>query len=301
MFVRAVDRGIKNAGLRDKYKIVGPCDNWRADDGSEPYSILTKYIQENLADVVDIIGAHNGYDRGVSYSNEEFYDLPFPKLTDPKVRAESLGKEYWIDEWNVELHSSYSALQKKTTYSDPMRGVAFGAMVNSAMNMGGVHNMLIWALYSQQWPNNHCGGDGSASEFIDGSQKVGYIENLRESTIPTKAWYAVAMLTRYIGSGDVCGASIDRPIYASAIARDDGEFTVVLTSYSKEPLEIEVEFAKSLEGKTLYRYLYNPNTIEPTPGADMIKSDLAIENVINSFTDSLPGCCVAVYTTEKSE
>ena len=109
------------------------------------------------------------------------------------------------------------------------------------------------------------------------------------------------MLTRYVGSGDVYGASINRPIYASAIARDDGEFTVVVTSYSKEPVEIEVEFAKSLEGKNLHRYLYNPKTIEATPGADMIKSDISKENVTNNFTDNLPGYCVAVYTTEKCE
>lgn len=300
-FVRAVDQGLKNAGMRDRYKIVGPCDNWRADDGSEPYSILTKYIAENLADVVDIIGAHNGYDRGVSYSNEDFYDIPFPKLTDPKVRAEALGKEYWVDEWNVELHSSYSAKQKIATYSDPMRGVAFGAMVNSLMNMGGIHNVLIWALYSQQWPNNHCGGDGSASEFIDGVQRIGYIQNLCQGTTPTKAWYAVSMLTRFVGSGKVYGSSIARPIYASAIDRDDGEFTVVVTSYSKEPVEIEVQFAKSLEGKTLYRYLYNPQTVTATPEANMIKSDLVKEGVTEAFTDSLPGCCVVVYTTEKTD
>lgn len=300
-FVRAVDQGLKNAGLRDKYKIVGPCDNWRADDGTMPHSILTKYIAENLSDVVDIIGSHNGYDRGVSYSNDEFYDLPFPKLTDPKVRAEMLGKEYWIDEWNVELHSSYSAQQKIATYSDPMRGVAFGAMINSVMNMGGVYNMLIWALYSQQWPNNHCGEDGSRSEFIDGVQRIGYIPNLRQSTTPTKAWYAVAMLTKLVGTGDIYGSSIARPIYASAIARDDGEFTVVVTSYSKEPVEIEVEFAKPLDGKTFYRYLYNPDTIEATPDANMIKSDRAKEMVIDKFNDDLPGYCVAVYTTLKCE
>ncbi len=298
-FIRAVDKGLKNAGLRDKYKIVAPCDNWRADDGSEPYSILTKYTADHLSNEVDIIGAHSGYNRSGAYETDEFYDLPFPKCENPKKEAQKMGKEYWVDEFNVELHSAYSAAGKMASYPNPMRGVAFGAMVNSLLNMGYVHNVLIWALYSQQWPNNHAGGENS--EFVDGTHTVGYIDNLRNSTTPTKAWYSFAMLSRYIGEGRVYECAIDRPLYVSAIDRTDGEFTVLVTSYEKEKTDIEVDFAKSLGGKTLYRYLYNPDTIEATPGNDMIKSDKVIERVDKSFKDILPGCCVAIYTTEKPE
>ncbi len=58
-FIEAIDSGLKAAGKRDKYKIVAPCDNWRADDGSEAYSVLVKYCLENLSDKIDIIGTHN--------------------------------------------------------------------------------------------------------------------------------------------------------------------------------------------------------------------------------------------------
>lgn len=298
-FIRAVDQGLKNAGKRDQYKIVAPCDNWRADDGSEPFSILTKYTANHLADEVDIIGAHNGYDRASAFDEDAFYDLPFPKLTDTKEQARGMGKEYWADEFNVTLHSTYTHAQHREKDNDPMKGVALGAMCNSIMNMGHVHNVLLWALYSQQWPNNHT--DGERSEFEDGVQIVGYIPNLRESTVPSNSWYSCAMLTRHIGSGDVVECEIDRPLYVSAINRDDGEFTVVVTSYQDEPTDIEVGFAKSLGGKTLYRYLYDPKTVQQTPGCNMIGSDLSKENVTTALTDTLPGYCVAIYTTEKPE
>lgn len=298
-FIRAVDQGLKNAGKRDQYKIVAPCDNWRADDGSEPHSILTKYTADHLADEVDIIGAHNGYDRASHWDEDAFYDLPFPKLTDPKEQARKLGKEYWADEFNVALHTAYTHAQHREHDEDPMRGVALGAMVNSIMNMGHVHNVLVWALYSQQWPNNHAGGE--RSEFEDGVQIVGYLYNLRESTVPMNAWYACSLLSRYVGEGDVYECSIDRPVYVSAIDRTDGEFTVVVTSFAQEPTEIEIGFAKSLGGKTLYRYLYDPKTVEKTPGCNMIDSDLVKENVTTGLSDRLPGYCVAIYTTEKPE
>jgi hypothetical protein len=48
--ITAVDQGLKNSGKRDQFKIVAPCDNWRADDGSEPISLLVKYCAEHLAD-----------------------------------------------------------------------------------------------------------------------------------------------------------------------------------------------------------------------------------------------------------
>lgn len=298
-FIRAVDQGLKNAGMRDKYKIVAPCDNWRADDGSEPYSILTKYTADHLADKVDIIGAHNGYDRANAYDEDAFYDLPFPKCDAPKSEAIRLGKEYWVDEFNVTLHTAYTHTQHRDTDIDPMRGVALGAMVNSLMNMGHVHNVLLWSLYSQQWPNNHAGGE--RSEFEDGVQVIGYIYNLRETTIPTKAWYACSLLSRYVGDGKVFECSIDRPLYVSALERTDGEFTVIVTSYNKEKTDIEVDFAESLGGKTLYRYLYDPNNVPQKAGNEMIKSDLVKEDITNKLCDTLPGYCVAIYTTEKPE
>lgn len=294
--IKAIDQGLKNAGKREQYKIVAPCDNWRADDGSEPYSLLVKYCVDNLSEYVDIIGSHNGYDRSDEFTNPNFYTLPVPKLTNPKEEAEKAGKEYWADEFNVALHSVYSYQRHEETDGDPMRGVAFGALINSIMNMGYVHNMLVWALYGQQWPDH----TNTGGEFKDGVHVLGYLQNIMDTEMPHPAWYSVAMLTRYVSSGDTYDCKVDDNIFVSAIKRDDGEFTVVVTNYNDEPTDFTVNFEKALGGKTLYRYVYDPKTVVCTEELEMIKSDKTIEGVEEGFSDSFSGYGVAVYTTEKA-
>lgn len=293
--IKAVDQGLKNAGKREQYKIVAPCDNWRADDGSETYSRLVKYCVDNLSEYVDIIGSHNGYDRSREFTDPDFYTIPVPKLTYPRDEALKIGKEHWVDEFNVALHSVYSYQRHEETDGDPMRGVAFGAMMNCLMNMEYVHNILVWALYGQQWPDK----TNTGGEFKDGVHVLGILRNIMETEIPHPAWYSVAMLTRYISTGDTCACEVDENLFVSAIKRDDGEFTVVVTNYNDEKTDFTVNFEKALGGKTLYRYVYDPKTVVCTEELEMIKSDKTLEGVESSFTDSFAGYGVAVYTTEK--
>lgn len=302
-FVSAVDRGLKNAGKRENYKIVGPCDNWRADDGSEPYSILVKYCADRLADKIDIIGSHNGYDRSSSWTDTDFYDLPEWKLSDPRNRAKSLGKEYYVDEFNVALHSAWSWGRYNATRNDPMRGVAFGALTNKIMNMGYIHTMYVWALYDQQWPDHSSFGglDPNKGEFYQGVQMVGYLFNLRQTTLPQYPWYAVAMLSRHLGEGNVFEGDRKGNTYVSAMEKENGETTVVLTNYDDIQTEVEINFEKSFEGKTFYKYIYDPKTVKPTTEIEMIKCSEEKSNINETIKDTLPGYAVVVYTTEKPE
>ena len=291
--IKAVDKGLKNSGLRKQYKIVGPCDNWRADDGSEEYSRLVKYTAENLADEVDIIGSHNGYARSSDYTNDAYYDIPIEKLTDPLERAKSVGKEYWIDEYNVAINQ-YSATEVRASHSNPWKGVALGAMINSVMNMG-VNNLFLWTFYDQQWPNNTSGG--GTSEFDNGVQICGYLPTLLESRTPRPAWYSCSLLTRYVGSGKVYECESGFGVYISAIKRDDGEYTVVVTNYNYLESPIQIKFEKSMGGKNFYRHLYWASSIEPVPGCEMIEADAVAKGVTEGFYDIIPGGSVAVYTT----
>lgn len=291
--IKAVDKGLKSSGLRKQYKIVGPCDNWRADDGSEEYSRLVKYTAENLADEVDIIGSHNGYARSSEYTNDAFYDLPIQKLTDPLERAKSVNKEFWIDEYNVAINQ-YSAIEVRESHNNPWKGVALGAMINSVMNMG-VNNLFLWTFYDQQWPNNTSGG--GVSEFDNGVQICGYLPTLLESRTPRPAWYALSLLTRYVGSGKVYASENAFGVYISAIKRDDGEWTVVVTNYNYLETPIQIKFEKSMGGKNFYRHIYWASSIEPVPGCEMIKADAVAKGVTDGFYDIIPGGSVAVYTT----
>ena len=297
--ITALDGGLKDAGLRDQYKIVGPCDNWRADDGSEPISLLVKYTVENLADKVDIIGSHNGYDRSNEYVNDMYYEIPPQKLTYPMEQAKKVNKEFWIDEYNASA-VVYGYEKVRVSNQNPWKGVAVGAMMNSIMNMGDVSNLFLWTLWNEQWPDNT--NNAMDGEFDNGIQICGYLDCLFETYTPLPAWYSVSLLTRYIGSGHVY--ECEGPgysYYVSAIKRDDGEITVVATNYDIAEANVKINFEKSLGGKTFYRYVYNTSTLQPTSGCEMIAADAVAKNVTTGFYDQLPAGSVTVYTTEKPD
>ena len=296
--IRAVDKGLKDAGVREKYQIVGPCDNWASvyGDDSEPYSLLTKYTVENLKGVVDVIGSHNGYDRAPAYVDDMYYDQPFIKLSDPMNRANAAGMEYWIDEFNAAVITS-GGEENARTNKNVFKGTAVAAMANSVMNMGGVSNLYIWALYDQQWPNSVGGG-----EFINGMHMVGYLPSLLNSTTPYPAYYALSLITRYVGQGKLFACEVgEYSVYISAIERHDGEITLIVTNFNAQPENFKINFEKSLGGKTFYRYLYQPSEIKPAPGNDMIKADAVAKKVKTQFADTLPEMGVAIYTTEKPQ
>ena len=297
--ITALDGGLKDAGLRDQYKIVGPCDNWRADDGSEPISLLVKYTVENLSYKVDIIGSHNVYDRATEYVNDMYYEIPPQKLTYPMEQAKKVNKEFWIDEYNASV-TQYGYEKVRLANQNPWKGVAVGAMMNSIMNMGDVSNLFLWTLWNEQWPDNT--NNAMDGEFDNGIQICGYLDCLFETYTPLPAWYSVSLLTRYIGSGHVY--ECEGPgysYYVSAIKRDDGEITVVATNHDIMEVNVKINFEKSLGGKTFYRYVYNTSTIQPTLGCEMIAADAVAKNVTTGFYDQLPAGSVTVYTTEKPD
>ena len=297
--IRAVDQGLKNSGKRDQFKIVAPCDNW-SGDASEPISWMVKYTVENLSEQVDIIGAHNGYDRSFDFKDKRaFYDLLDAKLTYPRDKAKEYGKEYYVDEFNVVLHSVYTCVRSLEANDNPYRGLAFGAMMNKILNMGGIHTLYIWALYSQQWPNWTYGGINA--EFLDGIQILGYLHNLRHTRVPTYPWYAAAMMTRQLKEGNAYEGDDNENTYISYLERADGETVILVTNYEDEEVELTADIAKSLGGKNFYKYVYTTTNVVPDANADMIKASGEVKDVTDKLCDTVPALSVTVYTTEKPE
>ena len=89
------------------------------------------------------------------------------------------------------------------------------------------------------------------------------------------------------------------PYGFTAHTRTDGETTVVLTNYIDEPTDIEIDFEESFGGKTFYKYIYDPKTVEPKPGNEMIGCAGSVGEIDNKITDKLPGYAMVIYTTEK--
>ncbi|MBQ4153812.1 MAG: hypothetical protein IJE01_01260 [Clostridia bacterium] len=298
--VRALDAGLKDAGLRENYEIVGPCDNWRDDQNSPESSRMVDYALENLTDVIDIIGTHYGYDRANEYINDQYYDIPFDKIPDPLNKTREKGMRYFIDEYNASDKGS-SASAKRETMGHPWKGVAIGAMANAVMNLG-VDNLYLWTLYDQQWPGmgDTSGGEAPTnSEFHQGIQINGFLPALQEATIPRPAWYVTSLLTKYVDQGALYGCEVDIGVYASCIKRNDGEWTIIVTNYNLLDATFKINIEDSLGGKDFYRHLYVASDIKPVAGNEMLNADKVIKGVEDAFIDTLPAGSVAVYTTVK--
>ena len=303
--ITALDDALKETGFRDEFKVVAPCDNWRRDFGEfdeNKYSVLVDYTVKNLADKVDIIGSHNGYDRANEYAIDDFYARPMRTLERPMNDAASVGKEFWIDEYSVATNLMEQTTNKelrRTYNADPAKGVALGSMLSAVMNMGKTNNVNTWMLFEQQWPHLSEG-----TEFDNGIQiGTGFAPSLLESTIPYHAWYSFSMLTRYTGPGQILKVNNDLfyedwfELYYSAMIRKDGNITVIVTNYGIDDKPIEVTFDKDIGGRTFYRHVYDLNNIVPTSEASIIPVSAKAESVNHGFYDTLRPYSVAVYTT----
>ena len=303
----AMHEGLVELGMRNMYTTVGPLDNWRGDFDEfdeAKYSRLVRYVLENMQDKVDIIGSHNGYDRANSFDLDDFYARPERVLGGTMKETMAAGKSFWIDEFSVATYENTGTVALARAHIENVaRGVAFGAMTNGIMNMGGVDNVFIWMLVQQQWPHL----SGSGTEFHNGVQVgSGFSTNLYESTVPTPSWYAYSMVQKYVGQGKIMQVNDDLDpeewfeLYYSAIERNDGETTLVVTNYGIEEKPIEVTFNKSLSGKTFYRHTYTINDVKPTQEAVIPGVDGVAKTVTNGFYDTVKPYSVTVYTTDKN-
>ncbi len=294
--VTALDGGLKDAGLRNSYKIVGPCDNYRLDweyNDPEQYSIMTEYTLKKLSDKVDIIGSHI-YSRCNEYIEDNYYNNIETTMGKTYNMVAKSGKDFWVDEFNARINEedSNTVEMSRASLKNPARGVALAASVNGIMNAG-ISNVFIWSMADMQWSDN----TSVNNEFDTGLQIGGYMPSPLESMTPYYNWYALSMLTRYIGQGKVYQTELGLGLYCSAIQRTDGEYTVVVTNYNLMDTPVHVSFEKSMGGKNFYRHLYDMNNVVPTEDAEIIEASAKAKNVTTGFYDTLPGYSVAVYTT----
>ena len=83
-------------------------------------------------------------------------------------------------------------------------------------------------------------------------------------------------------------------------ARQIGK-TYSIRKFAEEHFEsfIEINFVESFGGKTFYKYLYDPKTVNPKPGNEMIGCSGSVGEIDKKITDKLPGYAMVIYTTEK--
>ncbi len=289
--IEALDAGLRASGLRERYRIVAPCDNWRNDMGYEPYSILVRHTLAELGDKVDIIGTHNGYDRSEHYTDDWYYIIPQKKLQACCNEIRTAGKACWLDEYNVAVEA-WELEPFIKAQADPWKGTALGAMTASVLDMG-VSSVFLWALCDQLFTDSMLNN----GEFKDGLQTAGYLRSMLETDIPLPAWYACSLITRYFGRGRVYKCTQSSSLYSGCLEREDGEWSILVVNYNRCSAAFQMTMDASLGGKTLYRHLYDPAQVEPTAVAELIGISGKLENVTTEFADSIPAGAVAVYTT----
>ena len=294
--IKTLDAGLKESGLRSKYKIIGPCDVFQNDNNldytdPEQYSVLTKYTLEHLSGYVDIIGTHQ-YSNGNDFVDSVYYDNVETTMGKTIRMAKAAGKQIWLDEFNASLNGSMAYDERVIVNADPVHGVAQAATYCGILNSG-LNTAFLWSVADVQWPNMR-----SNFEFRNGLQLGGLMPSPLVSNIPYKPWYAVSLITRYTTAGTVYRCEQGSDLYLSVLKRQDGRYTVIVVNYNVEEMPVRLNFEKSLGKQTFYRHLYTTSDVVPTAEAKIIGTSHILKNVTRTLHDTLPGYSVAVYTTD---
>ena len=198
----------------------------------------------------------------------------------------SKSKPVWFDEYNVRA--------EKDSYHTPIHGTHLAASMQSLMNSG-IQSSLMWTLFDQQWPNNHCTNDDC---FVDGDHRCGVMPVLTRSLIPHPAYYATALVMKYMGGEEgthVYEGEGERLVHATVSKMPDGNFSVLVINNKRQTDDFTIDFGEEI-GLKLNRYVYDPATIVPDESATLIKSDSTVF-VENTLSDKLVPGAVVVYTT----
>ena len=304
----AMDSMLKSIGLRSQFTLVGPniAAGGTIKDGiavdykfkylknpGETYSECLAYMLENAVDYLDVMSAHNYFKsddptKDVYYDNAKRYTEEWMHYVNLYAR----GKEFWIDEWATGITDG-SYLYRES----PFLGTQIASCM-IALQEQGVSNGVYWSLYNQQWPNNTSTG----GEFVQGIQMCGLANTLQLSTIPSTQYYAFALLSRfYSGMNRVYKSDYDSDmgVYFSMLGNQKGGTTFTVVNNNGDSVKAEISLEKSLNGATLYRHVYNPNTMKKNAVTQVIPANRAYRPVNGKLVDILEPGCVAVYTTEK--
>ena len=304
----AMDSMLKSIGLRSQFTLVGP--NTAVGSGvkdnipinynfkylekpEESHSECLAYMLENAAGYLDVFSSHT-YFKADDPTKDTYYDEAtiYASAWMNTMKLYGSRKEYWIDEWATGITDG-SYLYRES----PFLGTQIASCM-IALQEQGVSNGVYWSLYNQQWPNNTSTG----GEFVQGIQMCGLANTLQLSTIPSTQYYAFALLSRfYSGMNRVYKSDYDSDmgVYYSMLGNQKGGTTFTVVNNNGDSVKAEINLEKSLNGATLYRHVYNPNTMKKNAVTQVIPANRAYRPVNGKLVDILEPGCVAVYTTEK--
>ncbi|MBQ8550681.1 MAG: hypothetical protein IJ426_05005 [Clostridia bacterium] len=207
-----------------------------------------------------------------------------------KILPEKLKTEYWHDEYNSHAGSFNTALR------DREHGVLLSLGQVALMNGGGKCSFL-WALFDQQWPNDH---RTTGDAFVDGEHRWGLMPSLFRSKTPYHAYYFWCLVSRYTG-GEGTKTYEGKNLSGGKVQMNvnelpDGNYTITVVNYGRKEEDISICLNKVL-GRTFYRHLADSATVTPDENATLAGVDKTFPDVRDTIEDTLPPMSVAVYTT----
>jgi hypothetical protein len=266
-------------GRRTLIKTVGP----NSEFGDELWAM------NNLNTEIDIYSAH-GY-------NEPGYNGWYSRVSAMERTIASTGKEIWLDEWG----RAGEAYRDTAEY-----GWYLGQGVAASINAGN-QTSLIWILFDQQYvsiDDSTVNNTTSDDSFHNGVHRWGLAywphDTVSNPTFVRPGWYAYSMLSKYMGgrNGSKAYATTSTESVKIAATRPNGtEYSFLVVNLGDGAQDITVNLGRAIN-KTLYRYTYDPANL---PAADdkapLLGYDKTFANVGHSFSDSIAGKAVVVYSS----
>jgi hypothetical protein len=243
-------------------------------------------LKDAVADLNETIDIYAGH----TY-NKAGYEgwLAFSRGMSAIVAA--TGKPIWLDEYG----KSDEAYRASGYY-----GTHVAEMVAASMNAGH-QSSVIWLLFDQLYvsPLDHAGPRDS---FHDGVHRWGTCKWPHDTTpeprLPYPSWYALSLLSRYLGGrrGTQILHTEDGRGFAVAATRSGAEVSILVINTSLERQRYQMGLTSELK-RPLYRYVYEPSTVKPAEDAFLIPHERTIGKPRQGWKGELHGRSFALYST----
>lgn len=299
--IKATDKKLKDAGLRDMVKLTGPQYGLSKEfyEGETLEEEINWWISR-IDDCIDVYTFHwyiptwpgSGTINSAASVFDDNYDLWVYYFEEFVRIISKTGKPFWFDEW---MYGGNAIENQKTDFYAQQ----IAQTVIAAMNSG-VNSCIYWQMFEIVWPTR----SDTGGEFKDGIHILGTAPSLYTSAIPYKLFYGFSLLTRFAGefsNNKIYFAEGENGVCLSMVEYEkDGkkyQNVIVVNSTSMEQ-KISINFEKSI-GKNMYRYCFDPLIIVPNTSAEMIKADKGFNNVDQILQDTIPAGSITVYSTVK--
>lgn len=289
--VKASDKAMRAAGLRDYLKIVGPNSvNESTAKGFQKYC-GTRWLEWAVQygnDCIDIYSAHF-YGYLDDFTQDEYNNL-LEKEKEYVEIVKPTGKEFWHDEFNAVKKGTGSAPTRVD--EDPLKATTVASMV-MAMYEGGAESSLLWYLFDVKWPETEL---TTPPERFEGIHYGGVCPVSYESTIPYYSYYMWCALGSAIKTGDTVysGTTDGENFHSMLFKHSDGTYSIVAVNITWDKTDVTFKLPESLKGREFTKTVYDPTTVTPTTEYKPLDPVGSVK-ITNEFEDTIGSYQVVVY------